>query len=685
MTKCSVLMGVAILMLAPGSWSAWAALEITPLESLQEEADPAGSNHHTTQATGTITAVTVYQGQALVTREVELTQGPGLWEVVVTNLPEHVMPGSLYAEPVDGAEIRSVRYRVRPVLQDVRKEVKRLDEEIIQVQDGLNLAHAAQQVLKERTQYLNKLENFTSKTTNKELNAGVLNAETLVELSTYLFEQHEKIAKNLQELQIECRELDANLQLLNRKRTVITGGSAKTVREAVVFVNIPAGSLPKDGAGKLRVRYLVNQASWTPSYAIRAAKDESNLRVEYYGNVQQKSGENWTDVDMTLSTATPSLVAKAPTLEPLAISLGAPQQSIANSTSELKLDQDYEVAKRQLERARKSLNLRRNQFAEQERLTDKSQTAQSSPPAPEPDAEGGGGLGGGGGGLGGGFGGGYSGLGRRGATASGRYFLPSLAKAIGNADADYALNGIANQEQLLDLANSQRLVRREKSGKTNNEGVSVSYHLSNLTSLPSRSDRQLIQIASIPLEGEFYRLAIPVLTSYVYREAELVNSSQQVLLAGPVSTFVGDEFVGRGDLPTVAVGESFTVGLGIDSSLRVSRELVKKDEQVQGGNRLVDFTYQLILENFDGKAAQIRLMDRLPKAEKSDVKLTLVSTDQPLSENAKYQMEKRKEGILRWDVEVPSQSVGTQRFELNYTMKLEYDKQLTIAGLPLRR
>ena len=165
--------------------------------------------------------------------------------------------------------------------------------------------------------------------------------------------------------------------------------------------------------------------------------------------------------------------------------------------------------------------------------------------------------------------------------------------------ADEGLNKAARDLQLMDFNNSlSELRRKDDRGPKAVEGVSVSYRLANRTSLPSRSDRQLIQIASLPLKGDFYRLATPVLTSFVYEEARLTNTSDRVFLAGPAATFMGGQFVGRGDLPTVAVGESFTVGLGIDSSLRAERELVNKEERVQGGNRVVDFTYELSLENF---------------------------------------------------------------------------------------
>jgi uncharacterized protein (TIGR02231 family) len=240
--------------------------------------------------------------------------------------------------------------------------------------------------------------------------------------------------------------------------------------------------------------------------------------------------------------------------------------------------------------------------------------------------------------------------------------------------------------QLAELSSIGRFDRdADKPENTNEQQASVSYELANRTSLPSRSDRQLIQIASIPMPGEFYHLAVPVLTDHVYEEARVINNSDEVLLAGPVSTFVAGQFVGRGEIPTVAVGEGFTVGLGIDSSLRSARELIDRQERIQGGNRVVDFTYQLAIENFDGQPIDVRLLDRIPKAERSDIKLTLVETGEDVSDDAAYRMSDHKEGILRWDLAVPAESVGPDRYVLKYTLQLEYDKQMAITGQGLRR
>jgi len=444
------------------------------------------------------------------------------------------------------------------------------------------------------------------------------------------------------ELAHEERAHNQERDLLARRRDTIAAGSARTVREAVVFINAP-----QPGAAKLRLSYLVSNASWTPSYNVRATDARDEITIEYNASIQQMSGEDWNDVEMVLSTATPSLVATAPKLEPLAIKLGALDQSQRGQP--MSAAANYKQVQHNLAQLGK---MRGTQ-------TVVGQVAINAPPAEQSSFFGAGG---------GGFGGGAGGVGSWDFSA---------------ASADKGLNRAARELQLLDFNNSLSELKREGGRLASpTEGVSVSYQLADRTSLPSRSDRQLIQIASLPMKGDFYRLATPVLTSFAYEEARMTNSSDYVFLAGPVATFVGGQFVGRGTLPTVTVGESFTVGLGIDSSLRAERELVKKDERIQGGNRVVDFTYELSLENFGDQAAKVRLLDRLPTVGKDDVKVTLVKSDQPVSDDTAYQMAERKDGILRWDVEVPPQAVGPKRTVLRYTMQIEYDKQLSIIGMP---
>jgi hypothetical protein len=596
------------------------------------------------EARGKIDSVTVYRGEALVTRLVDVPGPAGLKELLVTDLPEQVLPGSIYAESAEGVEVRSVSYRVRPVEKDVREAVRKLDDQLLAIQDKLTANQRHTQLLAEQREFLTKLEQFTAPTAITELSKGVLNAETLEKLTQFQFTERARLADDELKLGLEQRALTADSQTLTNERGQLATTSSKQAREALVFVNL------KGPAGQLRVRYLVGSASWAPSYNIRSAAGHDTVTLEYLGSVHQLSGEDWTGVAMTLSTATPSLAAKAPPLKELDIALAVPRGGGGGGAGDLQrlVGGDYKAAQQE--------------FRQQQAVIENSRNFNPNAPAS--------------GNL----------------QAQPMQQAGQSQQAMGNAndgvDADVTLNEAAGNLQLLDLLNKENVSRGttgKPSGGSAQEGIAVTYTLPNRTSLPSRSDEQLLQISSLPLKAEMYKIATPVLTSFVYNEAQVSNNSQTVLLAGPVSTYVDGEFVGQGLVPSVAVGEDFTVGLGIDSSLRATRDLVEKTETTQGGNRVIQFTYRVALENFSAKPAAVRVLDRLPIAKENEIKVTLLQPGKDLSKDPAYERQDKKKGILRWDLDVPAQALAAKAAAFEYQFQLEYDKQLFVTGMPARK
>ncbi|MEX0655718.1 MAG: mucoidy inhibitor MuiA family protein [Phycisphaeraceae bacterium] len=595
-------------------------LALAATSARAQEAGPAADALH-----GEIDAVTVYRGQALVTRLVNVPGDAGLRELVIGDLPEHVVPGSLYAETDAGMEVRSVRFRSRAVREDVREAVRELDEQIQGVQRTLTRNQRFQSLLEQRRGYLDRLEQFTADTANRELTQGVLDAETLTTLSDYLLQQRTALAERALELEVEAERLNEQLNLLRRQRSELAGGSSRTAREAVVFVNV-------EQPGELRLHYLVNHASWSPSYNVRAGGEDAadEVQLEYLASVRQMSGEDWPNVRMTLSTATPNLVARAPELTPLKVAL-TPQQQAGERGSK----DSYA----RLRTEQRNLEQERAQQGQQLFAGDADEADAPSRPGT---------------------------------------FAPTETNV---RRLDHAMNTVASNVQIHELLEAEPARRDADRVARPEETVSVTYQLAGRTALPSRDDRQLIQIAAVDLPASVYRVATPVLTEHVFREAELANTSGRVLLAGPVGAYRNGQFVGHGSLPTVAPGERFTVGLGVDPSLRAGRELVDRDESTQGGNRVVEISYRLSLTNFSNEPAEVRLLDRLPVADnETAVRVTLVEPGEPLSD-APAAVRQRDQGLLRWDLTVPGDAADDAR-ELTYRYRIEYDRQQTITGLP---
>lgn len=69
----------------------------------------------------------------------------------------------------------------------------------------------------------------------------------------------------------------------------------------------------------LNITLVVSNASWTPLYDLRAAikPDKTAISLQYRATIVQSTGEDWKDVELTLSTASPQLGSAIPKLSPL--------------------------------------------------------------------------------------------------------------------------------------------------------------------------------------------------------------------------------------------------------------------------------------------------------------------------------------------------------------------------------
>jgi uncharacterized protein (TIGR02231 family) len=248
----------------------------------------------------------------------------------------------------------------------------------------------------------------------------------------------------------------------------------------------------------------------------------------------------------------------------------------------------------------------------------------------------------------------------------------------------WALNAAANEFQSLELMSGRDLVSTLQSTETDVVGgPSLSYAIAGPVSVASRPDQQMVQIFQSRFESRFYYVVTPVVTRHVFREAEATDSGAQDLLAGPMSVYLDGQFVGRGEIPTIARGQMFTLGFGIEPQLRARRELADKTESLQGGNRKLDFKYRLIVENYKDEPAKVRILDRLPNSgDSAQIRVTLAETKDALSDDAIYVRRQRPKGILRWEIEVPGGAFREKARILEYGFSVEFDHnfQLSILG-----
>jgi uncharacterized protein (TIGR02231 family) len=261
-----------------------------------------------------ITAVTVYPVGALVTREVETTGPAGRVELVVSPLPASAVTSSLYAEGTDGIRVLTTRFRMRPIIADTSADVKKLMEELKQLQIAREKIDGNLGAIQENVKMLGKMENFLSVcTVQAAADKTVLNPEAAITLAKHIREQRISTAKEIVELKQQLMDNQDKSQILQQRLTNLASGISRYEHDAIIVVEKANAA-----GGTIRLNYLVDQASWHPQYKLRADKAaKEQVTLEYLAGVVQNTGEEWPNVKLVLSTAQPMLNAAPPDLQTL--------------------------------------------------------------------------------------------------------------------------------------------------------------------------------------------------------------------------------------------------------------------------------------------------------------------------------------------------------------------------------
>src|SRR5215471_545842 len=443
-------------------------------------------------AASRIAHVTVYQNNALVTREVDVPEGTGTLELVVSPLPAQTVNTSLYSEGAEGMRVLTTRFRLRPAKEDTREEVRRLENQLRELQTNSQKLQSDIQTIEQNMAMIGKLESFTSANAHAATEKGKLDGDQIITLSDYVMKQRSEKAKELVGLKQQMQDNQEQVEFKRRQLGELASGTSKVERDAVIVVD-----KTNNAAGKVRLNYLVSSAGWRPQYRFRAGKEEKEgVQLEYLAGVIQQTGEDWGNVKVTLSTAQPMLNAAPPDLRVLQVSL-MPRGAVADG---------------------KGFGGGQLGFQGGGLPAAQQPAAGPMPPGEQPS--------------------------QKDFQAAVQKQLQELrsqsAREYNEKKPDTGgklINDAAALEQSNEILWKERdelLARRNKTGGRTPvpEGQSVTYHLPSKLSVPSRNEEQVLEVTRIDLMPEFCYKAVPVLTRHVYRLANLTNTSDYVLLPG---------------------------------------------------------------------------------------------------------------------------------------------------------
>lgn len=263
----------------------------------------------------TVQAVTVYLDRARITRAGRCDVGIGVHEIAVENLPPILATESLRATGRGTARARllSVEAQKTHYVHPTQQNVAELSARLEQLQDRDGALVQEEQNAAAHAEFLAQTAASAAENLPKGLAFSRANMEQVTQFGEWLQEETRTTRERLRQLGLQRRELQREIEKVQRELAQVQSPRATERYRAVITVEIT-----QPGVLELELVYVVPRAGWQPLYDLRVEEADASPSVQlvYLGQVWQKTGEDWGDTALTLSTAKPAVTAQLPELSP---------------------------------------------------------------------------------------------------------------------------------------------------------------------------------------------------------------------------------------------------------------------------------------------------------------------------------------------------------------------------------
>ncbi|MBW4583038.1 MAG: mucoidy inhibitor MuiA family protein [Tildeniella nuda ZEHNDER 1965/U140] len=260
-----------------------------------------------------IVAVTVYTDQALITRRGNVTLTGQEQALTLTHLPLTLKPESVRAGGVGNVavQLRDVQaervFATEPVVDRIAQLTAQL-EQLTNEQQAIDDSIAADTIQRKFIESLSEkaVDRFSRSLAQQQVSL----AETR-NLLNFVGQRYSDLSAAIAQHKREQTQLQKQMQALRQQLQQVQTPRPKESYSLTVGI-VPAGA----GNFELEVSYVCDRASWKPLYDLRVNSTDNRVHLTYLADVTQTTGEDWSAVALTLSTAKPGLGTLPPKLTP---------------------------------------------------------------------------------------------------------------------------------------------------------------------------------------------------------------------------------------------------------------------------------------------------------------------------------------------------------------------------------
>ncbi len=250
-----------------------------------------------------IKEVTVYLSGAQITRTAECNLDAGTTEIILTGLSTKIDESSIQVSGLGAVSIVSIAFGIdymsatadasAPNL--LKNRLTLLETDIALLKNQISGLEEEQQVF-----YANRA--VSGRTQDLDLS-------TVKEISTYYRERITAIKNAIFKANLQINLLNDEVRAVQNQMAELNNAPQKEEGQIKIKFDAPvAANL------SLVVSYHVHDAGWIPNYELRSDALDAPIKLTYKAHVYQKTGNDWNNVNLILSTANPNYNIEKPEL-----------------------------------------------------------------------------------------------------------------------------------------------------------------------------------------------------------------------------------------------------------------------------------------------------------------------------------------------------------------------------------
>jgi uncharacterized protein (TIGR02231 family) len=259
-------------------------------------------------ANSRITEVTVYRTLAKETRLASITIPKGNSDIVLSGISTLMTDNSLQVAVKGDATLLSAGVRTNYFNEEnespkdekanrLRDTIKSIDTELGWITEQNSVANGEISLIDDNLKLSNPKEGFKP----ADLNA----------LADIYRTRISELKRKLYDLGLKTETLRNRRGKFQSQLSEMGNVKKNPVKEIILSFSSETGA-----SLQLTCSYLVSSAGWSPMYDIRVENTSKPVNLDYKAKLYQKTGNDWKDVKITVSTANPGVDNNRPLMSP---------------------------------------------------------------------------------------------------------------------------------------------------------------------------------------------------------------------------------------------------------------------------------------------------------------------------------------------------------------------------------